>query len=78
VPVVRADAALPIVAAAGDGDAACGEIMMPVSLALADHRGACSRIGGPSKGADDEAERSMAAGRPVFRGIGGSPRAARP
>ena len=40
---------------------------MPVSLALADRCDACLRIGGPSKGADDEAERFRLAGRPVCK-----------
>ena len=78
VPVVGVNMALPVIAAAGDDDAAYEEIMMPVSLALADRCDACLRIGGPSKGADDEVERFVAAGRPVFRGVGGIPRAARP
>lgn len=75
VPVVGVNMALPVIAAAGDDDAAHGEIMMPLSLALADRCDACLRIGGPSKGADEEVERFIAAGRPVFRGVGEIPEA---
>jgi hypothetical protein len=70
--------ALPVIAAAGDGDAAYEEVMMPLSLALADRCDACLRIGGPSKGADEEVEGFLAAGRPVFRGADEVPLAARP
>ena len=42
-------------------------IMMPLSLALAERCDACLRVGGPSKGADDEMERFRAAGKPVYR-----------
>ena len=49
------------------GDERYDEIMMPVSLALADRCDACLRIGGASKGADDEVERFKAAGKPVYR-----------
>ena len=52
--------------------------MMPISLALADCCDACLRIGDRSTGADEEAERSVAAGGPVFRGDGEAPGAVRP
>ena len=77
VPVVGVNMTLPVVAAAGDGDAAYGEIMMPLSLALAERCDACLRIGGFSRGADEEVERFLAAGRPVFRGIEEVPGAVR-
>ena len=64
VPVIGVNMALPMIEAAGE--AAFGEIMIPVSLALTERCDACLRIGGPSKGADDEAERFRAAGKPVF------------
>ena len=76
--VIGVNMVLPIIAAVGDGDAACEEIMMPVSLALADRCDACLRIGGPSKAADDEVKRFVVAGRPIFRGVGEIPRAVRP
>lgn len=67
VPVIGVNMALPMIEAAGGGAAACRDIMMPMSLALAERCDACLRIGGPSQGADDEMERFRAAGRPVFR-----------
>ena len=67
VPVIGVNMALPIIRAVGEDR--YDEIMMPVSLALADRCDACLRIGGPSKGADDEVERFRAAGKPVYLGI---------
>lgn len=69
VPVIGVNAALPVIAAAGDGAAAFDEIMMPLSLALAERCDACLRVGGASKGADDEVARFVAAGKPVYRRI---------
>ena len=43
--------------------------MMPLSLALVDRCDACLRIGGPSTGADQEAARFRATGRPVYGGL---------
>jgi len=40
--------------------------MMPLSLSLVDRCDACVRVGGPSKGADEEALRFRARGRPVY------------
>jgi Domain of unknown function (DUF1937) len=67
VPVIGVNMALPVIAAAGE--AAFEEIMMPLSLALADRCDACVRIGGPSAGADAEAARFAAAGKPVFASV---------
>lgn len=61
------EAALPLIEIAGE--AAYDGIMMPLSLALADRCDACLRIGGPSVGADQEAERFRALGRPVYRDL---------
>ncbi|BBK36394.1 hypothetical protein STAQ_14720 [Allostella sp. ATCC 35155] len=69
VPVIGVNMALPMIAAAGADDRAYREIMMPLSLALAERCDACLRIGGPSRGADDEVERFRAAGRPVYRAL---------
>ena len=69
VPVIGVNMALPMIAAAKGGDAAYREIMMPVSLALAERCDACLRIGGPSRGADDEVARFRNAGRPVYRAL---------
>jgi hypothetical protein len=77
IPVVGVDMAPPVIAAAGRGDAACEEIMMPVPLALAKRCDARLRSGGPSKGADGGAERFMAAGRRAFRDTGEIPSAVR-
>lgn len=65
VPVIGVNMALPIIQVRGA--ASYDEIMMPVSLALADRCDACLRIGGASRGADDEVERFRAAGKPVYR-----------
>jgi hypothetical protein len=67
VPVVGVNMALPVIAVAGD--ASFDEIMMPLSLALAERCDACLRIGGASAGADAEAARFAAAGKPVFHAI---------
>jgi hypothetical protein len=64
VPVIGVNLALPLIEAAGE--AAYDEIMMPLSLGLADRCDACLRVGGPSPGADQEAERFRASGRPVY------------
>lgn len=67
VPIVGVNLALPIVAAAGA--AADAEIMMPLSLALAERCDAFLRIGGASVGADQEMARFVAAGKTVFRSV---------
>jgi hypothetical protein len=64
VPVIGVNMALPMIEAAGESS--FEDLMMPVSLALAERCDACLRIGGPSKGADDEAERFRVASKPVF------------
>ena len=66
LPVVGVNLALPMIEAAGGDAAAYERLMMPVSLALAARCDACLRVGGPSAGADAEAERFRAAGRPVY------------
>ncbi len=69
VPIIGVNMALPMIEAAGGSELAYQELMMPVSLALADRCDACLRIGGPSKGADDEAEQFRLASRPVYRSL---------
>lgn len=64
VPLIGVNLALPVIAAAGRER--FDEVMMPLSLALAERCDACLRVGGPSAGADAEAERMRAAGKPVF------------
>lgn len=65
VPLIGVNMALPVIAAGGGFD----EVMMPLSLALAERCDACLRIGGASRGADEEAERFAVAGKPVFRAL---------
>jgi hypothetical protein len=76
VPIIGVNLALPMIAAAGGSAADYAELMAPVSLALVDRCDACLRIGGPSRGADEEVERFEAAGRPVYRALREVPAAA--
>ena len=64
VPIVGVNLALPLVECAGQGS--FNEIMIPLSLAASERCDACLRIGGASKGADDEVDRFLARGRPVY------------
>lgn len=64
-PVIGVNVALPMIQAGGGYD----EVMMPVSLALCERCDAVLRVGGPSKGADDEVERFKAAGKPVYEAV---------
>ena len=66
VPVIGVNMALPVIAAAGDTPEAFAEVMMPLSLALAERCDACLRLGGASAGADEEVARFRAAGKPLF------------
>jgi hypothetical protein len=65
VPVIGVNMALPIIATAGEES--YEQIMMPLSLRLTERCDAVLRIGGTSKGADDEVERFMSRGLPVFK-----------
>jgi hypothetical protein len=64
VPIIGVNLALPIIAAAGDDS--YDRIMMPLSLAAAERCDAVVRVGGPSRGADDEVERIRARGGLVY------------
>jgi hypothetical protein len=64
VPVIGVNMALPIIAAA-EGDV-FDEVMMPISLALAERCDAVLRLGGASQGADQEVARFTQAGKQVF------------
>ena len=64
VPIIGVNLALPVIDAAGE--AAFDEIMMPLSLAAAERCDACLRVGGPSRGADEEVARFSARGKPVY------------
>jgi hypothetical protein len=67
VPVIGVNLALPVIDAAGPEH--FDAIMMPLSLALTERCDAVLRVGGPSKGADDEVAKFVAAGKPVYRRI---------
>lgn len=71
VPVIGVNMALPVIEAAGA--ASFDEIMMPLSLALAERCDGCLRVGGASAGADAEVERFRAAGKPVWRDLAAIP-----
>jgi hypothetical protein len=72
-PAIGVNMALPMIEAAGSGS--YEEIMMPVSLALAERCDGCLRVGGPSAGADAEVKRFRARGRPVYVAIADVPAA---
>ena len=71
LPVIGVNLALPVVEAAGPGS--YEQIMMPVSLALAERCDAVLRIGGPSDGADQEVARFVARGLQVYRSLDALP-----
>jgi hypothetical protein len=73
VPLIGANMALPVIAAAGQDS--YEEIMMPVSLALATRCDAVLRMEGASASADAEVERVRASGGTVFRRLDDIPRA---
>lgn len=64
VPVIGVNNALPLIRTAGADR--FDEIMMPVSLAMADRCDAALRIGGRSTGADAEIKKFRDAGKPVY------------
>jgi hypothetical protein len=72
-PVIGVNMALPMIEAAGPES--YEEIMMPLSLALAERCDACLRVGGPSAGADAETERFRMQGRPVYATLADVPAA---
>ena len=67
VPLIGVNLALPMIESAGEGS--FDEIMMPVSLAVADRCDAVLRVGGESAGADEEVERIRARGGIVYRSV---------
>lgn len=64
VPIIGVDVALPLIECAGP--ASYDSIMMPLSLALAERCDGCLRVGGASRGADQEVARFRARGKPVW------------
>ena len=73
LPVIGVNLALPIIDAAGPES--FDEIMMPVSLAVAERCDAVLRIGGPSGGGDEEVKRFRERGLPVFHALDEIPEA---
>ena len=73
VPILGANLALPVIAAAGQDS--YDEIMTTVSLALAARCDAVLRLEGVSAGADAQVERIRAIGGTVFRRLDDIPRA---
>lgn len=67
VPVIGVNMALPMIDAAGSSK--FDEIMMPVSLALAERCDAILRLPGVSKGADEEVQRIQARGGRVYNSV---------
>lgn len=67
VPVIGVNMALPVIAAAGEDR--YDEIMMPLSLALAERCDRVLRVGGDSPGADEEAEIIRRNGGVVFTSV---------
>ncbi len=73
VPVIGVNMALPVIEAAGMDR--YEEIMMPISLSLAERCDAILRVGGHSRGADEEVAVLAGKGRPVFRRVEEVPQA---
>lgn len=63
-PIIGVNQALPVIEAAGQEQ--YESLMMPISLELARRCDAVLRIGGPSKGADDEVELFKKVDLPVY------------
>jgi hypothetical protein len=76
VPVVGVNMALPVIEAGGE--ACFDEVMMPLSLALAERCDGCLRLEGASRGADAEAARFLSCGKPVWTSLSQVPTARRP
>jgi hypothetical protein len=70
-PIIGVNLALPVIEVAGPDS--FDELMMPLSLALAERCDAVLRIGGPSSGADQEVERIRARGGAVYHSVGELP-----
>ena len=65
VPIIGVNLALPIIESAGQQ--MYEAVMMPLSLKLTDRCDAVLRIGGPSKGADQEVQLFKLRGLPIYR-----------
>lgn len=73
VPIIGVNAALPVIEAAGMDR--YDDIMMPLALSLLDRCDAVLRVGGYSKGAEQEADKARATGLPVYTSISEIPAA---
>ena len=73
VPIIGVNMALPVIRVAGAERYA--EIMMPLSLALAERCDAVLRIGGESPGADGEVARFRERGLPLYFALADIPAA---
>ncbi len=67
IPVIGVNMALPVIEF--NNQASFEEVMMPVSLALAERCDAALRIGGASRGADQEVEIFDHADKPVYQSL---------
>lgn len=73
IPVIGVNMVLPIVETMGAEH--FEELMMPLSLAIADRCDAVLRIGGPSKGADEEVVVFLKKNLPVYKSLEDIPNA---
>ena len=76
VPIVGVNLALPIIDATEKDS--FDEVMMPISLAVADRCDAVLRLDGASTGADEEVERIQSRGGRVYYAVEELPEAERP
>ena len=71
VPIVGVNLGLPLIQIAGEEH--YDSIMMPLSLAAAERCDAALRVGGPSRGADEEVERIRTRGGLVYYDVNDLP-----
>ncbi|MFP4098954.1 MAG: DUF4406 domain-containing protein [Alphaproteobacteria bacterium] len=64
IPLIGVNNALPLIAIAGEDS--FDEIMMPLSIALAERCDSCLRVDGASNGADQEVENFRNRGKSVY------------
>ena len=76
IPIIGVNLALPIIAASGTDT--FDEVMMPLSLAMADRCDAVLRLEGASAGADEEVERIQSRGGKVYDAVEELPVVERP
>jgi hypothetical protein len=66
IPLIGVNNAVPLIEIAGEDS--FDEIMMPLSIALAERCDSCLRVGGASTGADQEVENFHKRGKNVYFG----------